>query len=218
MVNDDPLSCTRGTKGEHPQEVTRVTRKEAGHGADGPFPVQPGEPSLAVQHEGLLALARRCGLQDADAADVVQQAELEMWQTRNAEPEQGMTVRNWLAWEKCVVKRRAANVFRRRKQQRAAPLDEVLGTDPEPLDRADGPGTGVERGEEDEQVRKVLETLHGQGDDLNLRLFEMRHVEGLRPAEIARMLDLPAAEVSERLRQAKKALRKALGNGPWREG
>lgn len=152
--------------------------------------------ALVTRYQRLVyAIARRGGLDDDDAADVLQTAFLKLIQSlpRLGDPSKLQ------AWIVTTSKREVIN--RRRKAEPTVPLDERNGGDrgahdePEALrvaDEADGPEASVEHWQRVMRVRRALEALDGPCRRLLLALFG-----GDSPGydDVARLLDMPIGSI-----------------------
>lgn len=147
----------------------------------------------------VLAYALRRVREPADAAEVVAETFLVAWR-RLGEVPAGDAARPWLFG---VARRVLAN--QRRGDRRRNVLEERLRAQLSThvvLDHADATGAGLE-------VRAALARLDAEDRELLLLIA----AEGLAPAEIALVLDVPAVTVRTRLHRARRRLERELRLG-----
>lgn len=147
----------------------------------------------------VLAYALRRVSEPADAAEVVAETFLVAWR-RLGEVPAGDAARPWLFG---VARRVLAN--QRRGDRRRNVLEERLRAQLSTqvvLDHADATGAGLE-------VRAALARLDAEDRELLLLIA----AEGLAPAEIALVLDVPAVTVRTRLHRARRRLERELRLG-----
>ncbi len=152
----------------------------------------------------IYAIAYRIVLNEEDALDVSQNVLLKLARRIGQFDRRG-PFRAWLA----AIAAHEVLSHRRRPEHREA------ATDPEDLARlaVDGrtprppsPRDALERSERLERVERAMARLTPQ----QRAIFQMRLAEQMRPREIARRMDIPAAQVRSQLSRALATLRRTL--------
>jgi RNA polymerase sigma-70 factor (ECF subfamily) len=178
-----------------------------------------GDPNafsrLVALHEGLVYnLAARLLGDPEEAKDVSQDVFLQVYRML-PRFEGRSSLKTWIY--RIVVNqcRNRQRWWRRRKRDRALPLEELTASESALLaaPRADGPEEETARREESRRVQDALLRL-----SLDHRaVLLLREVEELSGGEIALALGVPEGTVKSRLARARDALRQALtaeGNAP----
>lgn len=156
------------------------------------------EPYVALLHR----VAERILGSSDQADDVVQEALLTLWSTREA-PD---NLRGWLV--RTVTHR---SLHRRRSEQRRR-FWEARAAESW---RAQGEACalcGPEHDAESRELRRDLERALDELSDDQRLVVAMRAFAGLEYAEIAGRLELPVGTVRSRLNRARRALRERLGS------
>lgn len=132
-----------------------------------------------------------------DALDAVQATMAAVWRSRKR-LRPGPELRGWFYR---VLRNRCIDVMRRRRVQRAGPLEV------DPPDRgASDPAHDAARQEELERLRRVLRQMPDEMREIIL----LRDFHDLSYAEIAGVLDIPTGTVMSRLHRARSALREQM--------
>jgi len=139
-------------------------------------------------------------LGDPDEADeVVQEAFVRAWERLDEfDPAQ-----RFYPWVFTIARNRCLNAIRRRRTWGFVSLS---GDDPPPLAAREAAGEGVEDRELGGALEECLETL----TDDQREVFDLRHGEGFRYAEIARVLEITHGTVMSRLHRAREKMRACL--------
>jgi RNA polymerase sigma-70 factor (ECF subfamily) len=139
-------------------------------------------------------------LGDADEADeVVQEAFVRAWERLSEfDPTQ-----RFYPWVFTIARNRCLNAIRRRRTWGFVSLS---GDDPPALAAREAAGERVEDGELGGALEQCLETL----SDDQREVFDLRHGEGFRYAEIAAALEISHGTVMSRLHRAREKMRECL--------
>jgi len=151
-------------------------------------------------HRVAMGLAYRLLRNRLDAEDIVQEAFLAVWRTRNTFDARTGSVRTWLL---SVVRHRAIDLLRTHKRRPEDNLDDV----PSLADDSDSAllaTTNLER----ERILCLLDQLTPQ----QRRVLELVYYGGLSQTEIAELLQLPLGTVKSRIRLALDRLRIVFDN------
>jgi RNA polymerase sigma-70 factor (ECF subfamily) len=145
-------------------------------------------------------------LGDPDEADeMVQEAFVRAWE-RLGEFDPAHRFYPWLF---TIARNRCLNALRRRKTWGFLSLSR---DDPPPLAARAATETMAESGELGHALEDCLATLPADQREV----FDLRHGEGFRYAEIAGVLDLPQGTVMSRLHRAREKMRECLESKGWR--
>lgn len=131
----------------------------------------------------------------ADTEDAVQEALLEAFELRRAQP-----VNNWGGLLRRMVTFRALDALRRRRRT------EPLGHDP-----PSGPGTQPDAVAEEQELAARLRAALARLPHRESEVFSLRFFGELSNAEIAEQLDIPAGAVGVALHKARSRLETLLG-------
>jgi len=146
------------------------------------------------------AIARRFGLDEAEADDLVQDVFLEVWSHAADYDPRRASVVTWLA-----IRTRSRCLDRVRKARRHARILAREGADLEPTSRPPSPLRRVEH------VR-LAEAVDALADDLR-EVTRLAYFEGCSTRTIAERLAIPRGTVKSRMRRAREALDDALAGG-----
>lgn len=169
---------------------------------------RPTEQQVAHWHERLFRTALRLTGNEADAADMAQQAFCQAWQ--RWESFDGRCLRS--TWLYRILVNCIRDWARRQEVRRSEPLDEWAIRTPACLDRGDD---AVER---QEQLACLAAAIDRLEDDLRRPLIATV-LDGYTYDEVAEMLSIHAGTVASRIHRARgivgEALRQAFGeDGP----
>lgn len=157
------------------------------------------------------------------ASDVVQQAELRIWERlpefRADAPDGDLRVA-FRAWFATIVRTIGANAHRARNAQRRAPPEGVQSLDAfaaagayesgvtfDPPGSESTPGTKAQANEEAELIRRAIDAMP---DALTREIVRMRFFDGLSLKEIATRTGMSCDTVSDRLHAGLRSLQRAL--------
>ena len=176
---------------------------------------------LVALHEGMVFnLAARLLNDSEEARDVSQEVFLQVFRTIDRF-EGRSSLRTWIY--RIVVNqcRNRQRWWRRRKRDRALPLQDLTEAQEARLSErgpdGEGPQQELERRDRARVVQAALSTLSFD----HRAVLMLREVEGLSCEEIATTLALPAGTVKSRLARARESLRQRLvtaGNGRCERG
>jgi len=111
------------------------------------------------------------------------------------------------AWLYTIVRSRANDLLRSRLRARTGSLDEALTTGREPAVVDTTTAAEEERQWERALLETLLEDLRREVSARNIRLLEMRLLEGREPAEVAAVLRITPQQVSYRQHRLLRKLR-----------
>lgn len=161
------------------------------------LPDSAWEAAVAASTPLLEQMIGACGVEAGQVGDVVQDVlvviflHLEDATGANGLPE----LAGWLAQ---VVLSKAMNVHRLAKRQHADNLEASLAAGQEPADPQPGPVQQMERLEEQDGVWAALEELRATVGDENIRLIQMRFLEGRTVKDVAAALGISEGAVCQR--------------------
>jgi RNA polymerase sigma-70 factor (ECF subfamily) len=171
--------------------------------------VQRGDPRafelLYDRHGGAAySLAYRIVGRQAAAEDVVQEALISIWRSRQRYDQTRGSVRTWILG---IVRNRAIDGLRRNAvhDRRREPLEVELEQQEAP-ERTD---VEVARREEARTVRGALEVLPAD----QRRTIELAYFGGFTHSQIAKLLDEPVGTVKGRMRLGLDKMRRELAEG-----
>lgn len=134
-----------------------------------------------------------------EAEDVVQEAFVRAWERLDRfDP-----THRFYTWLFTIARNRCLNALRRRNTWGSRSLS---GDDPPVLPARDDAGAGVEDRELARALAECLETLPDDQRDV----FDLRHAEDFRYAEIAAVLEISQGTVMSRLHRARERMRDCL--------
>ena len=134
-----------------------------------------------------------------EAEDVVQEAFVRAWERLDRfDP-----AHRFYTWLFTIARNRCLNALRRRSTWGFRSLS---GDDPPVLPARDDAGAGVEDRELARALAECLETL----PDDQREVFDLRHAEDFRYAEIAAVLEISQGTVMSRLHRARERMRDCL--------
>lgn len=171
-----------------------------------------GDPNafsrLVALHEGLVFnLAARLLGDPEEAKDVSQEVFLQVYRML-PRFEGRSSLKTWIY--RIVVNqcRNRQRWWRRRRKDKALPLEELNGSESAALasQRRDGPHEELARREQSQRVQRALLTLSVD----HRAVLLLREVEELSGTEIAEALGVAEGTVKSRLARAREALRRAL--------
>ncbi len=157
------------------------------------------------------------GLPPGDAADVLQEVFLAVWQGRNgfAHDRKGQSFRGWL---RIIARNKIADSFRARSARGvAAGPQYALDGLAAPADSSNGSATGSGSGNEQQRVRQMLdralETVRADFEPATWRTFQLSVLQERPTAEVAGDLGMTAAAVRQAKYKVLRRLREELGGG-----
>ena len=156
------------------------------------------------------------GLPPGDAADVLQEVFLAVWQGRNgfAHDRKGQSFRGWL---RIIARNKIADSFRVRSARGvAAGPQYALDGLAAPADSSNG-SCGSGSGNEQQRVRQMLdralETVRADFEPATWRTFQLSVLQERPTAEVAGDLGMTAAAVRQAKYKVLRRLREELGGG-----
>ena len=152
------------------------------------------------------------GLPPGDAADVLQEVFLAVWQGRNGfvRDRQGQSFRGWL---RIVARNKIADSFRVRSARGAGGPQYALDGLAAPADSSTGCGSGSEQQRVRQLLDRALETVRADFEPATWRSFQLSVLQDRPTAEVAGDLGMTAAAVRQAKYKVLRRLREELGGG-----
>lgn len=147
------------------------------------------------------AMMMRQGADAAAAEDIAQEALFTVWRKAHLFTAQKGSVSTWLF---TIARNHRIDRIRRQAPYQDLPeeLNEIAGDD-------DLPDEALNRSQQRERMRKVLETLPPEQHDV----VHLSYIDGLSHSEIAGALGVPVGTVKSRMRLAYEKIRDSIGEG-----
>ncbi|SME96862.1 RNA polymerase sigma-70 factor, ECF subfamily [Tistlia consotensis] len=148
-------------------------------------------------YRGIFGLARRMGLQAAEAEDTAQDVFVRLWDKRESwQPDGAAGIKTWLY--RVAVNR----VIDLKRKPQALDLEQA----PEPVDERQGAFDGISQAQELSQLREAIARLTEQ-QQLAISLF---YHQELSNAEAASIMGVSVASVESLLKRARRCLREIM--------
>jgi RNA polymerase sigma-70 factor (ECF subfamily) len=147
------------------------------------------------------AMMMRQGADAAAAEDIAQETMFTVWRKSHLFTAQKGSLATWIY---TIARNGRIDRIRRQAPYQDLPeeLNEIAGDD-------DLPDEALNRSQQRERIRKVLETLPAE----QYEVVHLSYIEGLSHSEIAGVLGAPVGTVKSRMRLAYEKIRDSLGEG-----